>query len=55
MNEKQTQRAVEERRPPVPDVWFSSPPEDEPLDDKPRAAAGPQILFSSPARQRVNE
>ncbi len=52
MNEKQTDRAVSERRQPVPDVWFSSPPEDEPLDEKPRTAAGMQILFSGiPAQQ----
>ncbi|MEU4427212.1 hypothetical protein AB0F81_41865 [Actinoplanes sp. NPDC024001] len=42
---------IEQRRPPVPDVWFSSPPEDEPLDEKPRSATGVQILFTSPAQQ----
>lgn len=47
MNEKQT----EQRRPHVPDVWFSSPPEDEPLEEKPRSADGIRVLFSGPGQQ----
>lgn len=52
-NQRPTQgRSVFEQRPPqVPDVWFSSPPEDEPLEEKPRSGAGVQVLFSSPAGQ----
>ncbi|MBG0560159.1 hypothetical protein [Actinoplanes aureus] len=42
---------VEQRRPQVPDVWFSSPPEEEPLDEKPSLDTGMQMLFSSSSQQ----
>ena len=55
MTEKQRSASdkpiVEQRRPPVPDVWFSNPPEDEPLDEKPPSGSGIQVLFSGPVQQ----
>ncbi|MEV6301486.1 hypothetical protein AB0M02_18895 [Actinoplanes sp. NPDC051861] len=33
--------------PEVPDVWFSSPPDEQALEERPRSA-GVQIVFTSP-------
>ena len=54
MTERQTAldgAEFEQHRAPVPDVWFSNPPEDEPLEARPQHEGGMRMLFSSPAPQ----